>query len=306
MIRRRTVDVLAAVVAFVLTTGLAVSAGAQTPIAVEVSASSTDGRGRAHAAWRAFDADTNTAWCAAASDDAVGGSLTLRFAEPVEVHAIHAYGVLQLPDDGEEASRPQVVVTATSDAGAVTVSFDGSDLAELEIALPPGPTRSLTFHLAPRGPGRRERRDTCLSELHVELEGRAMVFGAPPEALTALPAAMATLDAAFGRCEPAELARLARFPVGFRQTSMAGARAYDRGPSTDTDANAYRRAADLPCAIATFGDEGDDGAHLVLEGSIAPGVVRVLAGAFTAAVYWELAWRSGRWQLVSLDTIVFE
>jgi hypothetical protein len=267
------------------------------------------GRGTLHAGWRAVDADTNTAWCQAAVDDAGSGALVVRFAQPVTVRSleVHGAGDHRPPDDA--VPRAPRALTVTSDAGAVTVSFDAWADDPASIALPVGVTRSLSFRLGPRPAGMRTLRDTCLSEIHIQLVDQALVYGAPPEALTALPLALTTLDGALRRCDRKQLARLADFPIGFREIAMPGHRAYATEVGSHTDPR-LPPPRDLPCRWTIFhsDDNADAGSRQTaeLDGAIAPGVVRVEGGVASTAVYWELAWRARRWQLVSFDTVFFE
>jgi len=250
-------------------------------------------RASAGVGWRAFDADTNTAWCGGAA----GGSLVVRFAQPVVVRALEVYGA-PTPD---EATGAPATLTVTGDAGAVRVVFDGTVEEPTTIALPAGAVRSLTFQLGARPAGEAA---PCLAEIHVELVDQALVYGVSAAAVAALPAALTTLEDALRRCDRRRLARLARFPVGFREIAMGGRRAYPPDAAA-TDPRAYRRPRDLPCTWAVTRD--DEGTHRPqLDGGIAPGVVRVDGGTAVTTVYWELAWRARRWQLIALDTVFFE
>lgn len=272
------------------------------PVSATLAASSTLGRGDAHAAWRAFDADVGTAWCQAVADDGTGGELEVRFAEPVDVQALEVHGA-EPGGPGDEPRAP-LTLTVTSDAGATTLAFDPWADEPAAITLPAGATRSLRFRIGPRASGPRTNGTTCLAEIHLQLLDRALVFGVPDAALAALPAAIATLDGALRRCDRKQLARLARYPVGVRETALGGRRAYPTGPGTDTDPRAFRRARDLPCTWIFHDDDGAAGP--TLDGGIAPGVVRVIGGVAITTVYWELAWRARRWQLIAFDTVFFE
>lgn len=266
------------------------------PVAAAITASSTQGRGDRHAAWRAFDLDTSTAWCPTARDDAAGGQLTITFARPVAVRALEIYGQPHGDDD------PARALTVTSDGGAVTVAFDATAIASTTIALPPGVTRSLRFRFGARAAG--DDRRACVTEIDAQLDGVALVYGAPPGALAALPTALTALDAALRRCDRRRLARLVHLPIGFRETTMTGRRGYPSG-GTGSDPRAYRRVRDLPCTW-TVHREADAPSGPVLDQGIGPGLVRVDGGSATSTVFWELAWRARRWQLTSVDSVFFE
>jgi len=290
-------------VAVVTLAGLATAQAEVAPVAAELSASSTLGRGSRHAAWRAFDADTATMWCAAARDAGAGGWLEIQFAHPVTVRELTVHGP---PADWRDDPPRPLDLTVTTDGGAVTAAFDATAGEPATIALPVGRTRSVRLRYAARPADGAVYRPACVAEVHVELVDEALVYGVPPAALTALPVALTALDDALRRCDHKRLARLARFPVGFRTTAMPGRRGYDQSDADDP--RAYRRPRDLPCAWSVH--HADDGAVTppgpVLDGGIAPGVVRVDGGSAITTVWWELTWRAGRWQLTSLDTVFFE
>ncbi len=297
---RRVRPIAAVVGCAALTIAAAAASAGPRPVAVELDASST--LGRRHAAWRAFDADVGTAWCQAPTDDAAGGTLVVRFAQAVDVQALEVHGAE--PAGPDDSPRPPLTLLVTSDGGTVAATFDPWADQPHPITLPPGPTRSLRFQLGPRAGGPRTNGATCIAEIHVQLLDHALVYGAPPGALAALPDAITALDGALRRCDRKQLARLARYPVGFREIALGGRRAYPTGPGTDTDPRAFRRARDLPCTWTFHEGDGVDGA--TLDGGIAPGVVRVIGGAAVTTVYWELAWRARRWQLIAFDTVFFE
>ena len=259
------------------------------PIVAEISASS----GHVSAA---FDADTRSSWCRAASDDSTGGAITIRFAEPVVVRTIAIYGA-----DGAEDLAP-IALTVTSDAGTATAALDpvASDATNVTLA---GSTRTLTFHLPPRAAGPRVHYGTCLSEIDVHPVDRAWVYGVTPEAALALPAAIDGIEDALRSCDPRELATIARFPVRFRDTDPAQPRAYEGGPSAFP--HGFPRASDLPCQWGFDQDERPR-AMPSIDGPIAPGVVRVIGGEAITRVYWELRWLPQGWRLVAIDSAFFE
>ncbi|MBK9036442.1 MAG: hypothetical protein IPL61_35215 [Myxococcales bacterium] len=284
------------VVAMLLVLGAGPARADVAPVAAELTATSTLGRGARHAAWRAFDLDTATTWCPAARDDAAGGGqLTVTFAQPVTVRALEVYG--QPHDD---AAVPRAL-TVTSDGGAVTVAFDASAVEPTAITLPAGVTSSLTFRFGPRPAG--DDRPACITEIDLQLDGAALVYGAPPAAVAALPTALTTLAAALGRCDRKRLARLVHVPVGFREIDMTTRHTYPE--SSETDPRAFRRVRDVPCDWTVHDQDGDP-SDPVLDQGMAPGVVRVVGGAAITTVFWELSWRARRWQLTSIDSAFFE
>ncbi len=273
-------------------------------VLAELEASSTLGRGARHAIWRAFDADVTTAWCPTASEAASGSTVSVRFAEPVTLRSLVVSGAGHAPGDDDPAT---FALTVTSDAGVVTAEVEASPENPSSVAMPAGTTRSLTFHLAGHAAVPGQALAGCLADIQIELEDRAMLYGVPPEALGSIEGAIAELDRALVDCDFVELTRMARFPVGFRETGMGERREYTTGPGSDSDPAAFPRARSLPCSwAASRPDDHGTRSAPILDAGIAPGIVRVMAGFAIARVYWELAWRRGRWQLVSIDTVFFE
>ena len=264
------------------------------PVLAEIEASSAVAN-----AYRALDADTHSAWCRAASDDATGGALTIRFAEPVQVRSIAIYGV-----DAADDLAP-IVVTITSDGGTVETALDADTRAAAEVTSLAGTTRSLAFRLPPTGPGPRVRHGACLSEIDVRLVDRTWVYGVSAAAASALPAAIDAIEDALRSCDPRELATIARFPVRFRDTDPASPRAYAH-EGTSAFPHGFRQPRELPCAWGVFSQDDRPRQMPSIDGGIALGVVRVLGGAAITDVYWELGWSASGWRLIAIDSAFFE
>jgi hypothetical protein len=262
-------------------------AAAAAPILATLHASS-EGRiaGKKHGALQALDMDASTSWCAAPED--ARPELVITFPRPVALKTVKVYG-------GKEDLPATIKLDA--DDWNTELAFDGETGKSGPYEFPGVAGRTAT-RLVLRAPkGSRQ----CVSELDVELRDQPWVYGLEPQAVDALQDAIAALTAALRTCDAHALTSLCRFPVTFRgrEWGFAGSEyVYDHDPI-----ERYASAKKLRCNFLVF-PEGEGTPRL--ERSVAPGTVRVLGGAYTSGVYWNLAWIKGHWLLIGSESAIFE
>jgi hypothetical protein len=252
-----------------------------------ISASSEQGgkNGR-HAAFRAFDADTRTSWCPSGKDD---GTLTIHFAAPVHVRSLTLYG-------SEHVGEPEhtLPLQVTSDTGSVEVAFGLENDQGQEVDVSPSPTQSLSFRFT--AVPAKERKLACIWDIELELAEGPFIYGVSEDARAALPGALTKINEALAGCNAKLLRERVRFPFRFRETSMVFMhhRSYSGQESL-----VARKPSELSCNMLHDDDP-------LIDQGIAPGVVRVAAGAGTTTIYWEVVWKAGKWLLTGMDTVFFE
>jgi hypothetical protein len=238
---------------------------------------------------RAFDADTGTVWCSAPTS----ATITVHFAEAVVLPSVTVLWGLEDESDESDEPPPQRHVTVTTDGGSTTATL-ANDRDSNTIALSSSPAQTFVLQLDAG----------CLGEIHLDLADRAMVYGLPASAIDAIATTIARLDRALLRRDAPALRQLARFPVGFRDTSIEHPGSYTVHMS-QSNPRAYPSPRAIPYDWAPARRADPDAPRPVpqLEGGIAPGIVRVRAGGVYGQAFWELAWTRAGWRLVSLDSV---
>ncbi len=299
--------VLGAVLAYVLVPAAAM---AEDWVGVEVVASSTaKGKADKFAAWRALDGNHGTAWCEGKADEGAGETITLRLSRPVAVSKIN----LMVGKHGsakiyQASNRVSKLAAASAEkageplqqfakAAALTSAYD--TMLKLDLRKSRMVT-TLEIGLAGVERGDDLKVDeTCITELQIVNERAEVVellYGVPPEAMTALPAAVTALRAAVASCDDKALARVAKFPVVHSVEAEE-----DSYTAKLKNAKALAKA----CKENSFPKipvEVDQVLDHLRGGASGTGVGRISLEVGTDdVVRLELQWHKGTWLLVSLE-----
>jgi hypothetical protein len=264
------------------------AATASAPILATIYASSErQVAGKKHGALQALDMDASTSWCAAPDD--AHPELIITFPKPVALKSVEVFG-------GDEKYLPDLIELDAGDWNAeLRFNEETGWMGPYKF---PGIAGRMATRLVVRLPKGSAR---CLSELNVELRDQPWVYGLEPQAVDTVQEAITALTAALRSCDRHALTSLCRFPVTFRgrEWGFAGSEyVYDHDPI-----ERYASAKKLHCNFLVY-PEGENNPTLVR--SVAPGTVRVLGGAYTSGVYWNLAWIKGQWKLVGAESAIFE
>jgi hypothetical protein len=285
----------------------------------EVTATSTFAdKKNLYAAWRTLNYDAiydeatqtvapTTAWCEGAPGEGIGQGVTIAFAAPTQVDAIHiAAGVW----------KTAKLFTTNNRIASLDLVVDGTPSTVTPAArrtwldVPIGRSIStVTVKIAAVAKGKMN--DSCISAIWFDRKDArlATVVGIDAAAVAALPRALVAIDGAFGT--PA-LEHLLDYPFSFhpglgRDTNEPRI-TYPSWKAIDAACRAQEKAQDsgsfreskVTCPYGVYPDPNDTRDGSV--GSPEPGMVElVFPGKHEYLDVWRLRWHDGGWHLAAID-----
>lgn len=276
-----------------------------------------------YAAWRTIDYDAvldkatqeylpTTAWCEGKPDEGVGEGVTISFAVPTSLDAIHiAAGVW----------KSAKLFAGNNRITALDVSIDGKATTvkpattRTWLSVPIGrPVSTISLKIAAVAKG--AMNDSCISGISLVRKGVDFtpIIGIDAAAAAALPRALSTIQSALDNPEPAGLEKLLDFPFALHPATgfavgapkpikhatwhslEAACRAQAKAEATGTLDNSKPSACPGPTNVDPHDDRP---ARLV---SSAPAVVEVKFPSHQEVQeLWRLHWHDGAWHLSAID-----
>jgi hypothetical protein len=276
-----------------------------------------------YAAWRTIYYDAvldkatqeympTTAWCEGKPDEGLGEGVTIAFAVPTQLDAIHvAAGVWKSAK--LFASNNRITALDVALDGKTTTVKPATTRTWLSVPIGrPVSTISLKIAAVARG----AMNDSCISGISLvrkDAEFTAIV-GIDAAAAAALPRALSTIQSALENPDPAGLEKLLDFPftlhpaAGFamgapkpiKHASWHSLEAACRAQAKAEAAGTLDESKPITCPGPTNVDPGDDRSAGLI--STAPAMVEVKFPSHREVQeFWRLRWHDGAWHLSAID-----
>lgn len=288
---------------------------------VTISASSSRA-GKAldtYAPWKVLDGNADTLWCEGKADAGSGETLVIAFPDGARVDEVSIVTGVQATPELFDANNVPMTIELTTDDGRTVEgvdsmmtdgAFDYTGTVTIEVGGPE--VYKLTLKLGTIEKTTKPNH-TCIADVRIRSGSDEIepIIGVDKAGITALPAALQGLLAAFATCDRVKLADRAQFPLAFdflQAVAPSAENGFRQGvrPVRAT----FRAATDLAARCAAK----DPGAPSVGEAEI-DGLIYTARSAGPGELTfrvdtrdgdqdtWRLAWKDRRWKLVGISRI---
>jgi hypothetical protein len=273
----------------------------------------------AYAPWKVLDGNADTLWCEGKADAGSGETLVISFPDGARVDEVTILtGVQTTPELFDANNVPTTIAVTTDDGrtvegvdsmmtdgafdytGTISIELGGPEIFKLTLKL--GTIEKTT-----------KPNHTCIGDVRFRSGSDEMepIIAVDKAGISALPAALQGLVAAFASCDRAKLGDRAQFPLAFdflQTVAPSAENGFVQGvrPARAT----FRAATDLAARCAAK----DPGAPSVGETEIDGLIYSARSagpGELTFRVdtrdgdqdTWRLAWKDRHWKLVGISRI---